>query len=109
LPKGQYEAADALGLDYWKAMRLIVLPQALKVSIPGIVGSFIGLFKDTTLVSFVGLFDPINLANAIRADADWHGVVWEIYVYIGVIFFIACFAMSRYSQALERRLQRDHR
>jgi general L-amino acid transport system permease protein len=109
LPKGQYEAADSLGLDYWKAMRLIILPQALKISIPGIVGSFIGLFKDTTLVSFVGLYDPINLANAIRSNEQWHGIVWEIYVFIGVIFFIACFAMSRYSQNLEKRLSRDHR
>jgi general L-amino acid transport system permease protein len=109
LPKGQYEAADALGLDYWKSMQLIVLPQALKISIPGIVGSFIGLFKDTTLVSFVGLFDPINLAGAIRSDADWHGVFWEMYIFIGVIFFVVCFAMSRYSQSLERRLARDHR
>ena len=68
LPKGQYEAADALGLDYWKSMRLIVLPQALKISIPGIVNTFIGLFKDTTLVGIIGLFDPLALANAIRAS-----------------------------------------
>lgn len=109
LPRGQYEAADALGLDYWKAMRLIILPQALKVSIPGIVGSFIGLFKDTTLVSFVGLLDPINLANSIRSSEEWHGVVWEIYIFIGLVFFVCCYAMSRYAQHLERKLQRDHR
>jgi general L-amino acid transport system permease protein len=109
LPRGQYEAAYALGLDYWKAMRLVILPQALKISIPGIVSSFIGLFKDTTLVSFVGLLDPINLANSIRSSEAWHGVVWEIYIFIGVIFFIACYAMSRYAAWLERRLQRDHR
>ena len=105
LPRGQFEAADALGLDYWKSMRLVVLPQALKVSIPGIVSTFIGLFKDTTLVSIIGLFDPLNLTNAIRADANWNGVVWELYAFVAVIFFILCFAMSRYSMYLERRLQ----
>lgn len=109
LPKGQYEAADALGLDYWKAMRLIVLPQALKISIPGIVNSFIGLFKDTTLVVFIGMYDPIGLAATIRASTDWNGVYWEIYIFIALIFFIFCFSMSRYSMYLERKLQRDHR
>lgn len=109
LPKGQYEAADALGLDYWKAMRLIVLPQALKISIPGIVNSFIGLFKDTTLVVFIGMYDPIGLAASIRASTDWNGVYWEIYIFIALIFFIFCFSMSRYSMYLERKLQRDHR
>lgn len=109
LPKGQYEAADALGLDYWKAMRLIVLPQALKISIPGIVNTFIGLFKDTTLVVFIGMYDPIGLAGTIRASTDWNGVYWEIYAFIALIFFIFCYAMSRYSMYLERRLQRDHR
>jgi general L-amino acid transport system permease protein len=109
LPKGQYEAADALGLDYWKAMRLIILPQALKISIPGIVNSYIGLFKDTTLVVFIGMYDPIGLARSIRASTDWNGIYWEIYAFIALIFFIFCYAMSRYSMYLERRLQRDHR
>ena len=109
LPKGQYEAADALGLDYWKSMRLIILPQALKISIPGIVNSFIGLFKDTTLVVFIGMYDPIGLAGTIRASTDWNGVYWEIYIFIALIFFIFCYAMSRYSMYLERKLQRDHR
>ncbi|MCZ4093313.1 amino acid ABC transporter permease [Sinorhizobium psoraleae] len=75
LPRGQYEAAEALGLDYWKAQRLVILPQALKISIPGIVNSFIGLFKDTTLVMFIGLLDPIALAAAIRANTDWQGSI----------------------------------
>ncbi|MCY3878232.1 MAG: amino acid ABC transporter permease [Rhodobacteraceae bacterium] len=108
LPRGQYEAADALGLDYWKSMRLVVLPQALKVSIPGIVSTFIGLFKDTTLVSIIGLLDPLGLANAIRADANWNGIVWELYVFIAALFFVFCFAMSRYSMYLERKLQTGH-
>ena len=108
LPKGQYEAADALGLDYWKAQRLIVMPQALKISIPGIVNTFIGLFKDTTLVVFIGLLDPIGLSNAIRADTDWNGIYWELFIFIGALFFIFCFSMSRYSQYLERKLKTDH-
>ncbi|WP_413874601.1 amino acid ABC transporter permease [Albidovulum sp.] len=109
LPKGQYEAADSLGLDYWQAQRLIVMPQALKISIPGIVNSFIGLFKDTTLVVFIGLLDPIALSNAIRADTDWQGIYWEPFIFVGLIFFAACFSMSRYSMYLERKLKRDHR
>ena len=109
LPKGQYEAADALGLDYWKSMRLIILPQALKISIPGLVNTFIGLFKDTTLVVFIGLLDPIGLSNAIRATTEWNGVYWELFVFIGLLFFVFCFGMSRYSQHLERKLQKEHR
>ncbi|MDT1060424.1 amino acid ABC transporter permease [Paracoccus sp. CPCC 101403] len=110
LPKGQYEAADALGLDYWKAQRLIILPQALKISIPGIVSTFIGMFKDTTLVTFVGLFDPLKaMSDTIRASFEWKGAYWEPYIFVGSIFFILCFGMSRYSMYLERRLKRDHR
>lgn len=109
LPRGQYEAADALGLDYWKAQRLIIMPQALKISIPGIVNTFIGLFKDTTLVVFIGLLDPIGLSNAIRADSNWQGIYWELFIFIGALFFIFCFGMSRYSMSLERRLKTDHR
>lgn len=109
LPKGQYEAADALGLDYWKSMRLIVLPQALKISIPGIVNTFIGLFKDTTLVGIIGLLDPINLSNSIRASSDWNGVYWELFIFIGLVFFVCCFSMGRYSLWLEKQLQRGHR
>ena len=109
LPRGQYEAADALGLDYWKAQRLIIMPQALKISIPGIVNTFIGLFKDTTLVVFIGLLDPIGLASAIRANSDWQGIYWELFLFIGAVFFIFCFGMSRYSMYLERRLKTDHR
>jgi len=109
LPKGQYEAADALGLDYWKSQRLIIMPQALKISIPGIVSTFIGVFKDTTLVSIIGLLDPLGLSQGIRANAEWNGIVWEIYGFIAFMFFIFCFSMSRYSMYLERRLRTDHR
>lgn len=110
LPRGQYEAADALGLDYFQAQRHIVLPQALKIAIPGIVSTFIGMFKDTTLVTFVGLFDPLKgIPDFIRADFAWKGVYWEPFVFVGAIFFIFNFAMSRYSMYLERKLKREHR
>ena len=110
LPKGQFEAADALGLDYWQAQRLIIMPQALKISIPGIVGSFIGLFKDTTLVALVGLADPlVGITKVVRADINWKAIYWEPYIFVGAIFFLFCFSMSRYSMYLERKLKTDHR
>ncbi|SFR31454.1 L-glutamine ABC transporter membrane protein /L-glutamate ABC transporter membrane protein /L-aspartate ABC transporter membrane protein /L-asparagine ABC transporter membrane protein [Yoonia tamlensis] len=109
LPKGQYEGADSLGLNYWQSMQLIILPQALKISIPGIVNTFIGLFKDTTLVVFIGLFDPLGIASAIRATTEWNGIYWELFLFIGIMFFISCFSMGRYSLYLEKKLQREHR
>ncbi len=108
LPTGQYEAADSLGLDYWKAQQLIIMPQALKISIPGIVSTFIGLFKDTTLVSIIGLLDPIGLTANIRADTNWQGIIWELYGFIAVVFFVFCFSMARYSMYLERKLKTGH-
>ncbi len=108
LPKGQYEAADALGLDYWQAQRLIIMPQALKIAIPGIVSIFIGLFKDTTLVSIIALADPMQWIKFIQANAEWNGVVWELYGFVAFVFFIFCFSMSRYSMYLERKLQTGH-
>ncbi|NJM81614.1 MAG: amino acid ABC transporter permease [Tabrizicola sp.] len=110
LPRGQYEAADALGLDYWRAQRLIILPQALKISIPAIVSSFIGLFKDTTLVVIVALYEPLKgITHLVRQDVNWKGIYWEPYIFVGVIFFLFCFGMSRYSKYLELKLKTDHR
>jgi general L-amino acid transport system permease protein len=110
LPRGQFEAADALGLDYWQAQRLIIMPQALKISIPGIVSSFIGLFKDTTLVAIVGLADPLQgVRKIVLADINWKGIYWEPFLFVGLIFFLVCFSMSRYSMYLERKLKTDHR
>jgi len=110
LPRGQTEAADALGLDYWQAQRLILMPQALKVSIPGIVSSFISLFKDTTLVALVGLADPlVGVTRVVRSDIFWKAAYWEPFIFVGVIFFVFCFGMSRYSMYLERKLKTDHR
>lgn len=108
LPRGQYEGADSLGLNYWQAQRLVIMPQALKISIPGIVSTFIGIFKDTVLVSIIGLFDVIGLASAIRADTAWNGIYWELFAFIGALFFVVCFSMSRYSMYLERKLQTGH-
>ena len=109
LPKGQYEGGDSLGLNYWQSMRLVVLPQALKISILGIVNTFIGLFKDTALVVFIGLLDPFGLTGSIRASTDWNGIYWELYIFIGAMFFIFCYSMGRYSLYLENKLQREHR
>jgi general L-amino acid transport system permease protein len=109
IPTGQYEAADALGLSYWQSMRLIILPQALKISIPGIVGSFIGLFKDTTLVVIIGLLDPLGIGMAAISTTEWAGLSTELYVFIGLFFFIFCFSMSRYSLHLEKKLHTGHK
>ena len=108
IPKGQYEAAESLGLNYWKANRLIILPQALKISIPAIVNSFIGLFKDTTLVLIIGMLDPLGIGKAALADAEWAGLAREVYLFIAIFFFICCFSMSRYSLYLEKKLHTGH-
>jgi general L-amino acid transport system permease protein len=104
IPTGQIEAADAMGLKYWSSMRLIILPQALKISIPGIVNSFIGLYKDTTLVIIIGLFDPLGMGRASLADTKWQGLSTEIYVFVALFFFVSCFSMARYSLYLEKKL-----
>ena len=109
IPKGQYEAAAALGLNYWKSMLLIILPQALKMVIPGIVNTFIGLFKDTTLVLIIGLFDLLGMVQLAATNPKWLGFNNEGYVFAALGFFVFCFAMSRYSQYLERVLNTGHR
>ncbi len=111
IPKGQIEAAHALGLPYWQTMRLIVLPQALKIVIPGIVNTFIGLFKDTTLLTVVGLFDLLGIVIAGFADAKWASPQTPPtgYFSAALIFWIFCFGMSRYSQFIERRLNTGHK
>ncbi|MDG1736835.1 MAG: amino acid ABC transporter permease [Paracoccaceae bacterium] len=110
LPKGQYEAADSLGLDYAQAMRLIILPQALKISIPGIVNVAVGLFKDTTLVSVISMFDLVGMIRGpILASTEWNGVYWELWGFAVLLFFVVCFSISKYSQWLEQQLRTDHR
>jgi len=109
IPNGQYEAAKALGLNYAKMMGLIVLPQALRIVIPGIVNNFISLFKDTTLVLIIGLFDLLGIVKAALTDAGWLGLALEGYVFAAFCFWIFCFGMSRYSMRLERRLNAGRR
>ena len=106
MPKGQYEAAHALGLSYWQSLRLIILPQALKVTIPNIVNSYIALFKDTTLVFFVGIFDFLKTIEVARADPKWATPVTSAtgYIFAAMVYFVCCYAMSRYASGIEKRL-----
>jgi general L-amino acid transport system permease protein len=109
IPRGQYEAADALGLGYWKKTGLIILPQALKISIPGIVNTFISIFKDTSLVAIIGLLDLLNMAQTASRSIEWKGYDFEAYVFAASIFWVCTYSMSRYSQRVERKLDTSHR
>ncbi|MGK7864235.1 amino acid ABC transporter permease [Falsiroseomonas sp. E2-1-a4] len=109
IPKGQYEAAAAMGLGFWQSTSLIILPQALRIMIPSIVGNFIGLFKDTTLVSIIGLFDLLSMSRAVGEDTRWLGLFIEPFFFITMIYFVFCFLMSQYSLNLERRLGEGQR
>lgn len=112
IPRGQFEAADALGLSYQQKMSFIVLPQALKLVIPGIVNSFVGLFKDTSLVLIIGLFDLLGIVQLnSNADPNWAAPTTNMtgYIFAGVIFWFFCYGISRYSQSVEKRLATDHR
>ncbi len=107
IPRGQYEGAQALGLGYWKMMYFIVLPQALRMVIPGIVNTFIGLFKDTTLVAIVSIFDLLNQIRSAVADPNWSTPTTTMtgFAFAGIIYFVFCYGMSKYSANLERRLK----
>src|SRR5271170_4933458 len=108
---GQYEAAQALGLPYWRMMALVILPQALRVTLPNIVNTFIGLFKDTTLVFVVGIFDLLRTIEAARADPKWAApnVAVTGYAFAALFYFVCCYGMSRYAQSVETRLARGGR
>ncbi|SOC23635.1 amino acid ABC transporter permease [Stappia indica] len=110
IPKGQYEAADAMGLSFWQGIGLIIMPQALKLVIPGIVNTFIGLFKDTSLVLIIGLFDLLGIVSLNFSDANWASPNTPAtgFVFAAFVFWIFCFGMSRYSIYMERRLHRGH-
>src|SRR4051812_4261808 len=110
MPKGQYEGAMSLGLNYAQMMGFIVLPQALRIVIPGIVNTFIGLFKDTTLVAVVGIFDLIKTIEASRIDPNWAApsIAFTGYAFAALFYFVFCFGMSRYSLGVERRLAAGH-
>jgi general L-amino acid transport system permease protein len=109
LPNGQREGADALGLSYWQKTGLIVLPQALRLVIPPLVNTFIGFFKDTSLVLIIGIFDLLTAGKTAIVEPAWQGFSLEIYIVVGLIYFAFCFAMSRYSQRLETDLNRSAR
>lgn len=111
IPKGQYEGANSLGLGYWQKMFLIVLPQALKLVIPGIVNTFIGLFKDTSLVSIIGMFDLLGIVRQSFSNSAWASAQTPMtgLVFAGFVFWIFCFGMSRYSIFMEKRLDTGHR
>jgi general L-amino acid transport system permease protein len=109
--RGQYEAAAALGLSYWKRMGFIILPQALKHVIPGIVNSFIALFKDTSLVYIVGMKDLLEAVKTKNDAIEWASPTQAItgYIFAAAVFWMFCFSMSRYSQFMERRLNTGHK
>ena len=109
LSRGQYEAADALGLSYWQKTGLIILPQALRTVIPPLVNTFIGFFKDTSLVLIIGIFDLLTAGKTAVVEPAWQGFGVEVYVTVGAIYLVFCFAMSKYSQGLERDLNRHRR
>jgi len=109
IPKGQFEAADAIGLSYWQKMFLVILPQALKVAIPNLVGVSIALFQDTTLVLIIGLFDLLAMVRLSAADSYWLGYETEGYVFVTFIFWFFCYSMSNFSQKLEKRFNTNLR
>lgn len=109
LPKGQFEAADAMGLNYPQKTLLIILPQAIRVVIPPLINTFIGFFKDTSLVLIIGIFDFLNTANQALVDPNWAGFPAEVYLFAAFVYFIFCFSMSRYSKYLEVELNKGTR
>jgi len=111
IPKGQYEGSQALGLSYWQTTFLITMPQALKLVIPGIVNTFIGLFKDTTLVSIIGLYDFLGIQESALQDTDWLAPTNQMtgFLFMAVVYFLFCFSMSRYSMYTENRLHTGHK
>ena len=107
LPKGQYEAAKSLGMGYWRMHFLIILPQALKLVIPGIANTFLALVKDTPLIFVVGLLELAGMVNLAKTNPKWLGMAMEGYVFAGLVFWVICYSMSRYSQNLERKLSTE--
>jgi general L-amino acid transport system permease protein len=109
LPKGQYEGADSLGLSYWQRTSLVILPQALRLVIPPLVNTFIGFFKDTSLVLIIGIFDLLTAGKTAVIEPAWQAFGLEVYIFVAIIYLMFCFAMSRYSQKLEAELNRNAR
>jgi general L-amino acid transport system permease protein len=108
MDKGQYEAAESLGLNYFQMMRMIILPQALKIVIPPTVGILISAFKDTSLVVIIALYDILNTTKSILSEPEWSGFSTEAYIFIAMIYYICCFSMSQYSRRIEKELEYKH-
>jgi len=104
VPRGQYEAAAGMGLSYWPTTILVVLPQAFRLTIPAVVNTFIAFFKDTALVAVIGLFDLLGAAKTVIVDQKWVGFGVEVYIFAALVYFVFCYAVSRYSQRLEKDL-----
>jgi len=107
LPRGQYDSGKSLGMGYWRMHLLVILPQALKLVIPGIANTFLALVKDTPLILVVGLLELVGMIDMAKSNPDWLGFATEGYIFAGVVFWIICFNMSRYSQRLERKYKTD--
>ena len=108
MDKGQYEAAESLGLNYFQMMRMIILPQALKIVIPPTVGILISAFKDTSLVVIIALYDILNTTKSILSEPEWTGFSTEAYIFIAMIYYVCCFSMSQYSRRIEKELEYKH-
>jgi general L-amino acid transport system permease protein len=109
IPRGQYEAAEALGLGYWRMTYKIILPQALRICLPGIVNHIIAAFKNTSFVLIIGLFDILTATTAVMQDPLWRRFFVEAYLFVAIVYFIFCFALSKYSQQVERWLSEGRR
>ena len=106
-PRGQYDAAKSLGMGYWRMHLLVILPQALKLVIPGIANTFLALVKDTPLIFVVGLMELAGMIGLAKTNPKWLGMAMEGYVFAGLVFWMICYAMSRYSQNLEKKLRTE--
>jgi len=108
MSRGQYEAAESMGLNYYLTMRLVILPQALKIVIPPSVSILIGAFKDTSLVAIIGLWDVLKTTNSVLVNPDWMGFSSEAYLFLAILYFCGCFTMSNYSRKLEKELSTEN-
>lgn len=104
LPRGQFEAAAALGMTYWGALRAVILPQAISTTLPRVAIAGAGIVKDTSIIGLAGLLDPVGLMNPIRADVNWHGTLWELFVVVGLFYWVFSFALSRYAKLLDSKV-----
>ena len=107
MARGQYEAADSLGLNYYQTMRLVILPQALKIVIPPTVSILISAFKDTSLVVIIALFDLLKTTQSVLSNPEWMGFSREAYIFVAILYFLGCFSMANYSRKLERELSTE--